>query len=511
MTTIDSSSPPLELGQGRLQTLVPIAVIDIGSNSVRQVIYEGLTPAPSVLFNEKVLCGLGRGMVKSNRLNESGVERTFLALKRFRALANQLNVAKTHVIATAAVRDAENGEEFIEAVTRITGCQVEVLTGPMEARYSAMGIQCGFHRPTGIAGDIGGGSLELITVEKELGEGITLPLGGLKLAELSGGSLSVAKKLARAKLKEVSLNWPGIERNFYAIGGTWRSLAKLHIANKNYPLPLVHDYELSATEMMDFCKSIATDDLSKVTGIEAVSRNRRDLLPIGAVVMRETLRALKADRVVMSSVGLREGVLYSMLSPEEQSGDSLLEACQDLSTLRSRNPEHCLELATWTDAAFATLGIEESEDDRRHRTASCYLADIAWRAHPDFRAQQYIGIIGNAGFVGITHEGRAYLAMANYYRYTGLGSKVNPPAIAALASPAVQKKARVLAAMFRVLYLFSATMPGVISKLTLRKDDAGAVILSIPESISGLCGERPNERIRQLGNELGMDVTLEVV
>lgn len=500
-----------ELGQGRLQTLVPVAVIDIGSNSVRQVIYEGLTRSPSVLFNEKVLCGLGRGMVESGNLNESGVERAYAALKRFRALGEQLKVCKTHVIATAAARDADNGMEFIKNVERIAGCHVEVLTGAMEARYSAMGIQCGFHKPSGIVGDIGGGSLELVTVDKEIGEGITLPLGGLKLSELSGGSMVDAKKIARAKLKEVSLNWPGIDRHFYAIGGTWRSLAKLHIANNDYPLPSVHDYKLPAAEMMDFCKTIMTGDLSGIKGVDAVSKNRRELLPIGAVVMRETLRALKAEQVVMSSLGLREGVVYSMISAEEQARDSLLVACRDLSTLRARHPEHCQELADWTEKAFAVLGIEETEDDRRYRTASCYLADIAWRAHPDFRAQQYIGIIANAGFVGITHEGRAYLAMANYHRYTGLGAKVTVPAIAAVASPSVQKKARVLAAMFRVLYLFSGTMPGVISQLSICKDDTGRVIISIPNTISALCGERPDERIRQLGNELGVDVKLKIV
>ncbi|MFG0288882.1 MAG: exopolyphosphatase [Rhodopirellula sp. JB044] len=509
-STISSSTPPFELAQGRLQSLVPIAVIDIGSNSVRQVVYEGLAQAPSVLFNEKVLCGLGRGMVHTNRLNEDGVERTFAALRRFHALAKQLNVTKTHVIATAAVRDADNGSEFIKTVTEITGCHVEVLTGAMEAQYSAMGIQSGFHRPSGIVGDIGGGSLELITVDQELGDGITLPLGGLRLTELSDGSLSEAKKIARSHLRDVSLNWPGIERNFYAVGGTWRSLAKLHIASRNHPLALVHDYEIPASEMINFCKFIATNDLSKMGGINAVSRNRRDLLPIGAVVMRETLKALKADRVVMSSLGLREGVLFSMLSPEEQQQDSLLVACRDLSTLRARNPEHCQELAAWTDQAFAALGIEETENERRYRTAACYLADIAWRAHPDFRAQQYIGIIGNAGFVGISHEGRAYLAMANYYRYTGLGGKVTPPPITTLASPLMQKKARVLAAMFRVLYLFSATMPGVISQLQIRKEDDGSVVISMPESIANLRGERPDERIRQLANELGSSVTLEI-
>ena len=449
-------------------------------------------------------------MVKSNRLNEEGVERTLTALRRFRSLREQLNADETFVIATAAVRDAENGKDFIENVEQISGCRVEVLTGAMEARYSALGIQSGFHRPSGIVGDIGGGSLELIAVDQEIGDGVTLPLGGLRLTELSGGSLSEAKKIARSHLKEISFNWPGIFRNFYAIGGTWRSLAKLHIATEGYPLPLVHDYQLPAKAMMDFCKTIVGGDVSELKGIDSVSRNRRDLLQIGAVVMRETLRALKAERVVMSSLGLREGVVYSKLSEQEQAKDSLLVACRDLSTLRARHPEHCEELANWTGTAFKTLGIEESEDDRRYRTAACYLADIAWRAHPDFRAQQYLGIIGNAGFVGISHEGRAYLAMANYYRFTGLGSKVKSPEIMSLASPEVQKKARVLAAMFRVLYLFSATMPGIISKMSIRKDIQGGVVISIPREICGLSGERPDERIRQLGNELGTNVSLEI-
>jgi exopolyphosphatase/guanosine-5'-triphosphate,3'-diphosphate pyrophosphatase len=485
-----------------------MAVIDIGSNSVRQVIYEGLTRAPCVLFNEKVLCGLGRGMVESGRLNESGVERTFNALTRFRALGDQLNVDKTHVIATAAVRDAENGPDFIKKVQQITGCKVEVLTGAMEARYAALGIQSGFHRPSGIVGDIGGGSLELVTVDEEVGKGVTLPLGGLKLTELSEGSLAEAKKIARAHLKDVSLNWPGIERNFYAVGGTWRSLAKLHIASNDYPLPLVHDYQVPAGEMMDFCKLIAAGNLSGVKGIDAVSRNRRELLPIGAVVMRETLRALKADRVVMSSLGLREGVVHSLLPTDEQARDSLLVAARNLSTLRARHPAHCQELADWTAIAFGALGIEETENEQRFRVASCYLADIAWRAHSDFRAEQYVGMVANAGLVGISHEGRAYLAMANYYRYTGLGAKVKPPAIAALASKSVQKKARVLAALFRVLYLFSGTMPGLLPQLSINKVSGGGVVVSIPKKLAALCGERPNTRIRQLGNELGMDVRL---
>lgn len=501
----------ISIAQGRLRELVPIAVIDIGSNSVRQVVYEGLTRAPAMLFNEKILCGLGKGMVTTNTLNQRGVKRSLAAIQRFTRLARQMHVSKTHIIATAAVRDAKNGNEFIKDVESIVGQKVEVLTGKMEARYSAFGIKSGFHNPAGIVGDMGGGSLELVTLGDEVGNGITLPLGGIRLNEMSSGSLSKARKIVRNNLKELNLDWPSKDKTFFAIGGTWRSLGKLHIANTKYPLSAVHDYEVKASEIIAFCNKIINGDLRDIKGIYAVSKNRRDLLPIGAVVMREVLKSTKAKKVSFSSLGIREGVLYSLLSKQQQRRDSLLRAAKDLSVLRARSPEHCVELATWTEEAFKTLGIKESEDDARHRVASCFLADVAWRAHPDFRADQSLGIIANAGFVAISHEGRAYLAIANYHRYQGLGSKIRSPKIASLANPAAAKKARILAALFRVLYMFSATMPNILPRIKLKKVDRKSFVLKVPKDLSDLIGERPKERVKQLERELDRKVTIEVV
>lgn len=499
------------LAQGRLRELVPVAVIDIGSNSVRQVVYEGLTRAPAVLFNEKIMCGLGKGMVSTNKLNKRAVERSLAGIKRFMRLGYQLNVGKTHIIATAAVRDAENGPEFIKNVEKISGLEVEVLTGAMEARYSAFGIRSGFHHPNGIVGDMGGGSLELVSLGKKFGKGMTLPLGGIRLKEMSEDLLEKATKITKSKLEKVDIEWPKGEMNFFAIGGTWRSLGKLHIANRKYPLSSVHDYEIETKELIDFCDKIISSDLKSFSGIHVVSKNRRDLLPMGAVVMREVVKKLGAHKVIFSSLGIREGVLYSLLPEAQQEKDSLLSAAKDLSVLRSRAPEHCVDLAKWTEKAFETLGIDETEDDKRHRTASCYLADVAWRAHPDFRADQYIGIIANAGFVGISHEGRAFLAIANYHRYQGLGSKVKSPAIASLASERSVKRARILAAMFRVLYLFSSTMPGIIPQLKLQLKDKSSIELLVPKAISDLIGERPLERISHLARELQMEIAVRVV
>lgn len=499
------------LGQGRLKERLPVAVIDIGSNSIRQVVYEGLARSTAVLFNEKVLAGLGRGMVSTGRLDDEAVARALRAIERFVAIGKQLKVSKTHIIATAAARDAKNGVDFIREVENISGTTVEVLTGAMEAKYSALGIKNGFHKPNGIVGDMGGGSLELVGVNGQVAEGITLPLGSIRLAESAGNDLKNAIEIANSKLREANVAWPGEEKTFYAIGGTWRSLGKLHIAHTKYALASVHDYEISADEMMAFCEQVISKGVSEISGINVVSKNRRELLPMGAIVMRATLKQLGATKVVFSSLGVREGVLYALLSEEERQKDALLSAAKDLSILRARTPEHCLELAEWTGHAFATLGIDEGENDKRHRIAACYLADIVWRAHPDFRAQQYMGTIENAGFVSIGHEGRAYITLANYHRYLGLSSKVKNPPIADLASKGTIKKARILAAMFRVLYLFSGTVPKIIPQIGISLSDKKKVVIEIPKTISSLLGERPEERIRQLGKELDMPIKIKIV
>jgi exopolyphosphatase/guanosine-5'-triphosphate,3'-diphosphate pyrophosphatase len=497
--------------QGRLARRAPVAVVDIGSNSVRQVIYEGLARAPAVLFNEKVLCGLGEGVATTGRLDGEAMRRALKALTRFKALGRQAGVETTHILATAAARDATNGEEFVAAVETLFGTKVRLLTGKEEATFSAWGVKTGFHRPEGIVGDMGGGSLELVAVNGEIEGGVTLPLGGLRLAEASGGSLGKAEKIARAALAAAPADWPGKRRDFFAVGGTWRSLFKLHIASTRYPLNIIHDYRVGSEQMLAFCDRLVAKGVESFAGIGAVSRNRRALLPYGAVVMAAVIRRIGAGQAIGSSLGVREGYLYSLLSEAERKQDSLLEAAWDLCVLRSRSPRHGAELADFTSDAFAAFGMEETEDEARWRTAACFLADVGWRSHPDFRAQQGVAVITNAGFVGISHEGRAYLALSGFHRYQGLGPKVEPPTLALLASTRAVARARLLAAIFRVLYLYSASMPGVIPRLAFVARNDGAVEFRVPADLADLCGERPDERLAGLARETGRRVELKIV
>ena len=323
--------------QGRLPDRRPLSIIDIGSNSIRLVVYEGVARSPTVLFNEKMLAGLGRGIVTTGKLDPDGVRRAVEEFRRFRALSEQAGAEELHVLATAAAREAENGPDFIHRAEEILETRIRVLTGREEAYYSALGVMSGFHKPDGIAGDLGGGSLELVDIrDSEIGEGITLPLGGLRLQDMAKNSLSEAQKIARRELARAEWLKAGEGRTFYCVGGTWRNLARLHMTATGYPLSVMHHYELDVAGSADFLKQVARGD-DRMIGIERISKSRRALLPYGAVVLQEIIRAMKPSRIVVSALGVREGYLYSLLSDEAKRDDPLVSAAEELAVLRARS------------------------------------------------------------------------------------------------------------------------------------------------------------------------------
>jgi len=485
--------------QGRLPGVAPISVVDIGSNSVRLVIYEGLNRMPAVLFNEKVLCGLGKGIATTGLLDAEGVTRALAALRRFRALSDQARASRMHVLATAAAREASNGPDFIARAEAILGHGIRVLSGREEARYSALGIISGFQEPDGIVGDLGGGSLELVDIDHgDIDGGITLPLGSLRLYEMSGGTIRRARNVARSHVAAADLLQRGKGRIFYAIGGTWRNLAKLHMEMTHYPLHMTHGYEIAFDDAISFLEQVQRAGSNKSKAMRAVSRNRRSLLPFGAVAMSEIMMAMQPEKISFSALGVREGFLYSLLEPEIRARDPLLVAANELAILRARSPQHSRELADWTGAAFRVFGIDETTDDARYRRAACLLTDISWRAHPDYRGSQALNLISNGTFVGISHAGRAYLALANYYRFEGLRGDGLSESLAAIATPRYQQFAKLLGGLLRISHLFSASMPGITPRLRFVAEGKDALVLKVPPELRDFAGERLEVRLQQL-------------
>jgi len=502
---LDPRSRSLQTAQGRLNHGPPIAIIDIGSNSVRLVAYEGLTRSPTPIFNEKVLAGLGREVQSTGLLAQDSIERALAALRRFRKLCDTMRAGHRWVIATAACRDAVNGPDFIAAAERICGAKIEVLSGKREAHLSALGVVAGVHHPDGIVGDLGGGSLELVDVRgARIKTGATLPLGGLTLQDISKQSLKRAEDIVKHELAGLAGLRAGARRTFYAIGGTWRALARLHMWQTGYPLHVMHGYALPAKEALEFARLVCRVDPESLSHIEVVAPGRRPLLAYAALVLEHLVRIMRPTQVVVSALGVREGLLYSLLSEKEKRQDPLLAAARDLNLLRSRSPRHGQELIEWTDRFMASSGLDETAQERRLRHAACLLADTGWRAHPDYRGEQSLNIIANATFIALDHPGRAFLALAVFYRHVGLLDDELSPHVRELATTRMLDRARVLGAALRVAYLASAAMPGVLPN-TPMVVERGKLRLKLKGQFAAINGERLFARLRQLARLIGRE------
>lgn len=486
--------------QGRLKGAQPVAVLDIGSNSVRLVVYERHARSLTPLYNEKSACALGRGIAQTGRLNDDNVAKAMDAIKRFALVARMMRVGQVHVLATSAVRDAANRAEFVGAVEDIMGSPVRVLSGEEEAHFAALGVVAGIPGFVGVVGDLGGGSLEFSAIlDRCDSNGESFELGVIRLQDDADGSPKKAGSIVRDRLKHSML--PKIPQGgqFAAIGGTWRSLAKLHLELRDYPLHMVQDYVVPAAEMISVCEEIVSaDSLKTYPGSTSVSNSRRELVPFGAAVMAEVLRAGKFESVVFSALGVREGYLYGLLSEAEKRVDPLIQGAEELAVLRSRSPAHANDLIEFTEQYFEAVGLSETAEQERLRKVACLLADIGWRAHPDYRGPQSVDSVAYGSLTGVDHPGRAVLANTISVRYDGLKSKA-ANTIAALASAESIRWGRLVGALFRVAYPMTAAMPGILPRIRFRLD-GDVLVLQLPADYAFLNGEHLRNRLSQFAN-----------
>ncbi|MGX5736888.1 exopolyphosphatase [Bosea thiooxidans] len=495
--------PELRHAPGRLALSDTIAIIDIGSNSVRLVVYEMLARAPSQVFNEKEMAGLGRQVASTGRLAEDAIEMAIAALVRFRILCEAMQVGEIRVIATAAARYAKNGPAFIARAEEAIGQPIELISGGREAELSGLGVISGFDDPDGVVGDLGGGSLELISVKNgAVGQGASVPLGGLALLDRSKGSLKAAEKIVKDELDKLPQLTAMRGRDFFAVGGTWRALATLHQRRANYPLNVMHGYAVPTKDAADFVKLVERADATVLDAIEAVSSARRPLLAYGALVLDEVIKRGKPRSIVISAQGVREGLLHEQLPAEQRLADPLLQAARDYNLLRARDPRHAADLIEWTRGIIQTAGLPQDEPPGRLVETVCLLSDIGWRAHPDYRGEQSMNVIAHAYFTGVDHVGRAFLALTIFLRYAGL--KASSPAAAGLKtllSPSLFARVTLIAAIFRVAYLLSAGMAGILPRIKASCVD-NRLLLRFPDDLAPLASERVEGRLKQLARLL---------
>jgi exopolyphosphatase/guanosine-5'-triphosphate,3'-diphosphate pyrophosphatase len=376
----------------------PVAIIDIGSNSVRLVVYAGGARVPSAIFNEKVMAvwaGRWAPIGCSRRTRRRG---RLAALRRFRILTRQMRVGHTRVVATAAVRDAANGADFIARV-RETGFEPEILSGEQEGIMAGQGVLSGIPEADGIVGDLGGGSLELVDVaDGQVRASASLPLGVLRLNGAGGKPDAIAKKVAKA-LDALDFRKRGRKRTFYMVGGSWRALARLDMVQTDYPLPITHAYEMMPARAAELVRVLALKP--ELKSIPALQDSRIPTLPAAAALLRALVDELKPSRLVVSSFGIREGLLFDDLGPDARRRDPLIEGARAAARALGRFNEHGALLDRWIGPVF-----DDPPASARLRKAACLLADIAWAAHPDFRAERGVDMALHGNWVGVDGPGR---------------------------------------------------------------------------------------------------------
>ena len=380
------------------------AVIDIGSNTVRMVIYGGPRRTPVVWLNEKVTAKLGREMSETGRMPAKAIDLAMRGLSRFAAILEDVGVKDVQVVATAAVRDATNGPEFVEQV-RALGLDIRVLSGEEEAITAAYGVIGGFPGAEGVVADLGGGSLELVAIaDGKVSQGVSLPLGILRLPALREDGGTGFRKAILAELE--AANWArGQSGPLYMVGGTWRSFAKFAMHAEDYPLSDPQAMRLSLEEADRFAKQVAQMAPSELSAISGISSSRASGLPDAAAMLRPLLEKLQPDGLVFSSWGLREGLLFQQLDPLEQSRDPLLAAIAHFTEPRGVTATKVTHIAGWTAPAATNGGRND-----RLRIGTTMLAMAAVHIEPNMRLSHCVDWALHKRWLGLDHRGRAMLA-----------------------------------------------------------------------------------------------------
>ncbi len=468
------------------------------------MVYDTPTRLPIPIFNEKAQCELGRGLADSGVLNPRGVDEALRSLARFAGLAKAMGVERLELVATAAVREAGDGPTFVHQIEYALGLPVQVLSGEEEARLAALGLLSGVPDADGLLGDLGGGSLDLVVLDKGVyGKFATLPLGHLRLAEAANGKHDKAAKVINKELGKI----PWLEevrgRTLYAVGGSWRSLARIFIEQTNYPLHVVDNYTISGRDALRLARLIANLSPRTIEKIRGIGRRRIPTLPYAATDLEMLIEATQPNQVVFSGFGMREGQLLKTLPKELRDQDALIAACAGMAERMGRFKVGGEELMEWTNPLFA----DETPAERRLRLAACYVSDIGWSEHPDYRAEHAFARVMRLPFAGLAHRDRVFLALVVFVRYNGdPGSPVAEP-VRVLIDEGREEQARIMGLALRLAHTISGSAPGLLGHATIEVE-RGNLVLTLARESRVFLSETVERRFNTLARSMGLEPTV---
>ena len=468
----------------------PVAVVDIGSNSVRLVVYSGRQRAPTPIFNEKVMAGLGAGLRDDGNLSEDSERKALAALSRYKLLLRHMGVKDARVVATAAVRDAGNGPDFVRAVEKL-GLDCEIVSALDEARYSGLGVLSAFPGANGVVGDLGGGSLELTEIgDGETGRATSLPLGVLRVGSGKSGE-QAARDILRRGIKDAGFLKSARGKPFYMVGGSWRALAKMDMIATDFPLPATHHYRMKPERAAELRKLA---DLANIFE-GGLSSARLASAPVAAMLLEQIVKTLEPSELIVSAFGLREGLLYSQLDEKMRRLDPLVEAARDAGGGERRFGEHGDLLHEWISPLF-----DDPPKLKRLNLASCLLADVAWQAAPMFRADRGVEMALHGDWTAVDAPGRVIMAQAlssNFGR-----ERLPDSRLTQLCKPEHLERAHCWGLAMRLGQRISGGVASVLEKTSLNLSRT-AVTLCVPHREESLAGDAVRRRLQRLADALG--------
>lgn len=482
-----------------------VAVIDIGSNSVRIVIYDGLRRVLMPMFNEKVLCGLAKNMEKTGNLDKEGVEAAKSAIARFVQLTRNMGVKDLKLFATSAVRDAKDGAAFVKSLEKKHNVKIEIFSGEQEAQYAAYGVISSVDNAEGVVLDLGGGSLEIIDVKKgKAGKGQSYPIGPLRLFR-EGADRAYYRGVIDSYITQFPIKRKLENKNLYLVGGAFRSMAKIHMDRINYPLKVLHDYRIPVGDFESTLKIISEMPDKISTKTLGIAKKREAFLPYAALVASRIIKYGKPENVIFSVGGVREGLLYAQLSEDQKSLDPLISGCEDFSIRMLRATNYGYELAKWVRPLFNEL----SKSEERLILASCLLGEISCYENTEYRAELAYKRILDSSLSGALHKERVFIAKAVYYRYSKTLNSTFSETMQSLLDEKELQVAKILGYAMRLARNITVSHPGLISTTSL-EISGKKLILNLSASDISLIGEAMEKRLDQLALTMGLDGVIKI-
>ncbi|WP_238366998.1 Ppx/GppA family phosphatase [Mesobacterium pallidum] len=482
--------------------LARVGVLDVGSNSVRMVVFDGAARSPAYFFNEKVMAALGAGLGETGRLNPEGRVRALSAIHRFQTIAEGLGIAPLSAVATAAVRDAEDGQEFRDEVLAKTGLHLHVIDGEEEARLSAQGVLLGWPEARGLVCDIGGSSMELAEIGNgEVGRRVTSGLGPLKLKAIPGGKKARAKYI-RDVIEGLQARIEPKYDRLFLVGGSWRAIARIDMERRGYPLHVQHEYRMSVKACRETIKFIQKNDLEELRLRCSISTARMSLVPLASEVLRVLVGHFSPKEIAVSSYGIREGLLFEKMPQDLRDRDPLIEACRFAEQKDARVPGFGRVLYRFIEPLFRHARPER----KRIIQAACLLHDVSWRAHPDYRAEVTFDNATRANLGGLKHSERVYLGLSLLHRYRNSRDGSPYAELFRLLDPADVHQAEVVGKAMRfgaMMWLTDHAAPGELRWRPKKK----VLELELAERAAPLFGEVALARFQSLAKALGAEDT----